>query len=74
MRKLSEKYHYVGLYDEFQITHNIEKLCVLGKLYVQLAYPTPDVQSSVGLDHHWGTFAKKNFFAPQKSQNTCKNF
>ena len=26
------------------------------------------------LDHYWGTFAKKNFLAPQKGQNTCKNF
>ena len=26
------------------------------------------------LDHFWGTFAKKKFFAPLKGQNTCKNF
>ena len=26
------------------------------------------------LDQYWGTLAKKNFFAPQKGQNTCKNF
>ena len=26
------------------------------------------------LDQYWGTLAKKNFWASQKGQNTCKNF
>ena len=49
------------------------------KCHIGFDPPPPNVTKNTmyffkKLDHFWGTFAKKNFFAPLKGQNTCKNF